>query len=282
MEHQVPVDPQIVIGDQRGERRYEDLTIEVTRDVAYKRLMLVNVALLGRREAGNWVLVDAGISGSSGAIERAASERFQRKPAAIILTHAHFDHVGALQALLNQWDIPVFAHPLEAPFLRGEKSYPPPNTEAGGGIMPALSRFFPTRPIDIGKRLSLLPDDGTVPFLEGWRWLHTPGHTVGHVSFWRESDRFLVAGDAFITTNQESAYSIAIQEPELHGPPRYFTEDWAAAQESVKKLAQLRPAIAVTGHGRAVAGALLTDALDLLAADFVSRAVPENRRSLHA
>ena len=109
--------------------------------------------------------------------------------------------------------------PQEHPYLIGAASYPPGDPGTGGGIMPALGRFFPTGPVDVGERLRGLPADGTVPGAPGWRWVHTPGHTPGHVSLWRESDRALVAGDAVITTRQESAYAVATQEPEMHGPP---------------------------------------------------------------
>ncbi|WP_347404076.1 MBL fold metallo-hydrolase [Mesorhizobium sp. WSM4976] len=51
--------------------------------------------------------------------------------------------------------------------------------------------------------------------MPGWRWLHTPGQAPGHISLWREADHTLVAGDAFITTGQESAYEVAVQQLEM-------------------------------------------------------------------
>jgi hypothetical protein len=89
--------------------------------------------------------------------------------------------------------------------------------------MARLSGLYPRGPIDVSSWLQPLREDGSVPPLPGWRWIHTPGHTVGHVAFWREADRALIAGDAFITTDQESAYAVATQKPELQGPPMYFT-----------------------------------------------------------
>ena len=76
--------------------------------------------------------------------------------------------------------------------------------------MPLLAPLFPRRPIDVSRWLQRLPEDGSVPQMHGWRWIHTPGHTPGHISFWRERDRTIIAGDAFITTNQESAYAVAV------------------------------------------------------------------------
>jgi glyoxylase-like metal-dependent hydrolase (beta-lactamase superfamily II) len=117
-----------------------------------------------------------------------------------------------------------------------------------------------------------------MPPLPGWRWIHTPGHSVGHTSFWREADKALIVGDAFITTAQESAYAVAVQAPELHGPPRYFTHDWQAAGASVAALALLEPDLVVTGHGRAMQGEAMREALHRLARNFQRLAVPEAGR----
>jgi glyoxylase-like metal-dependent hydrolase (beta-lactamase superfamily II) len=144
--------------------------------------------------------------------------------------------------------------------------------------MSRLSRFYPTHPVDLGARLNSLPDDGSVPFLPGWRWVHTPGHSVGHVAFWRADDRLLVSGDAVISTGQESAYEVAVQEPELHGPPMYLTVDWQAAAASVRRLAGLGPEILVTSHGRPLEGAEMRAALDRLADGFEAIAVPGQGR----
>lgn len=85
--------------------------------------------------------------------------------------------------------------------------------------MASLSWAYPRGPIDLGDRVRALPGDGRVPGLPEWRWMHTPGHAPGHVSFFREADRTLIAGDAFITTKQESALAVLAQRPEVHGPP---------------------------------------------------------------
>lgn len=255
---------------------------EVAADIAYLRTVLVNVVFLGHRNAGDrgWVLVDAGIVGSAGRIRDAAAARFGAgaRPAAIVQTHGHFDHVGALEELSREWDIPVYAHALELPYLSGKADYPPPDQSADGGMMPKLSPLFPRSPIDVSERLQVLPGDGTIPHLPGWRWLHTPGHTPGHISLWRSADHSMIVGDAFITTGQESAYEVAVQELEMHGPPRYFTPNWAAAAGSVRLLAEHRPRLVVTGHGRAAAGPEMLAALQQLARDFDSIAPPRNLR----
>ncbi len=256
----------------------------VAADLAYQRLAIVNVVLFGTPGAPDrgWVLVDAGITGSAGVIERAARDRFGEgsRPSAIVQTHGHFDHVGALRTLSDRWDAPIYAHPEEMPYLDGRRSYPAPDPSVGG-LMATLSVLFPRGPLELGDRLRALPADGSVPGMPGWVWVHTPGHTPGHVSLWREADGALIAGDAFITTRQESAYAVATQEPELHGPPMYFTPDWARSADSVRRLAALGPELAVTGHGRAMHGPALRRALQILADDFEHIAVPPDGRYAH-
>lgn len=256
----------------------------VALDIAYKRLVMVNVVYLGSPLGGEreWVLVDAGLPGSAGAIARGAEHRFGTTgpPAAIIMTHGHFDHVGALETLAERWEVPIFAHTRELPYLDGRESYPRPDPSAGGGLVAALSPLFPRGPIDVSKHLQPLPEDGSVPFLPEWRWIHTPGHAPGHISLWRERDHALVAGDAFITT-QDSAYGAATQTPELRGPPRPFTPDWSSARESVRRLAALEPYLVITGHGHAMHGPVMLHALEILARDFDRIAVPEHGRYVH-
>ena len=70
----------------------------------------------------------------------------------------------------------------------------------------------------------------------GWRWIHTPGHAPGHVSFFRDADRVLIAGDAFVTTKQESLLAALLKPQVVHGPPAYFNTDWSEAEASVRRL----------------------------------------------
>lgn len=251
---------------------------EVAPDLAYQRLAIVNVAYVGAPGSASWVLVDAGIPGTKRFLLNAVADRFgqEARPAAIVMTHGHFDHVGVLKELADAWDVPIYAHELELGYLNGSTSYPDPDPSVGGGMMAMLSRFYPRGPIDVSPWLRVLPEDGTVPPLPGWKWIYTPGHTTGHVSFWRASDRALIAGDAFITTDQESAYATATQKLEIQGPPMYFTPDWEGAKASVRTLAELEPELAITGHGRAIRGPELREGLHTLADAFDEIAVPKH------
>jgi len=253
---------------------------EVRQDVYYYTNQIVNVIFIGSPDSGRWILVDAGMPKSGAAIIAAAEERFGKgsKPLAIILTHGHFDHVGSIVHLLEEWKgVPVYAHPLEFPFLTGSQAYPEPDPGVeGGGLLAKIASFYPHGPINIEPVLLSLPLDGSVPNLPDWKWLHTPGHSPGHVSFFRESDKALIAGDAFVTVRQDSFYKVLIQKEEVNGPPRYLTTNWDDARESVQKLNAMRPEFAVTGHGTYMQGEELRAGLQKLAAEFNELALPKH------
>ncbi len=255
--------------------------LEVTSDLACLPLSLVNVYMYGQENAADrgWALIDAGLVFSANTIRSAAESRFgSARPAAIILTHGHFDHVGALPYLADYWQAPIFAHKLELPYLTGRSAYPPPDPAVGGGAMAFLSRLYPRGPYDFRPRIHPLPEDGTVPGMPGWRWVHTPGHAPGHVSLFRDSDRALIVGDAFVTQKQESMIGVLTQAPGVRRPPAYFTPDWEAAYRSVALLAQLRPEIAATGHGVPMYGEEMRSELNQLVHDWSKVAVPAHGR----
>lgn len=125
----------------RAVENTEGSTHEVLPDVAHQRRAIVNVALIGAPNSRDWVLIDAGPMG-------ATKIRFgDVPPRAVVMTHGHFDHFGSLENLLQHWkeqgsEVPVYVHEWEAPYFRGEASYPPP--DAGDSI--------PTRLISSTRR----------------------------------------------------------------------------------------------------------------------------------
>ena len=91
----------------------------------------------------------------------------------------------------------------------------------------------------------------------------------------------LLPGDAFCTTNQNSFLAVAKQTPELNGPPAYYTPDWDAARDSVRRLAALRPLTIAPGHGQPISGAEVPDQLAELATNFDAIARPEQGKYAH-
>ena len=167
--------------------------------------------------------------------------------------------MGSAAELADRWEVPIFAHRMELPYLTGRSDYPPPDPTIGGA-MAFLSRFIPYRARDLGDRVRELPD-GELPGLSGWEWIATPGHSPGHVSFFRASDRVLLAGDACATMNMDSWLGLGSGKKKLSRGEASFNMDWRATQESIEKLADLRPNVLGCGHGIPMRDGALPDRL---------------------
>src|SRR5690625_2253304 len=207
---------------------------EVKQDVYYYTDQIANIICIGNPD-GKWFLVDAGLPNAAENIKSVVHDRFGKdsKLEAIILTHGHFDHVGGLADLIDEWNVSVYAHKMELPFLQGEQDYPEPDMSVEGGMLAKISGLYPNEAINLGDRVKALPEDHSVPGMEDWEWIHTPGHSPGHVSFYRRKDSLLISGDAFITVRQDSFYNVLTQEEEVNGPPRYLrSEERRVGKES--------------------------------------------------
>lgn len=248
----------------------------VAPDLLVMSFRVVTACLLGEPESAHWILVDTGLENSADFILKEAEKRFGKSsPNAIILTHGHFDHVGSVIKLSEHWNVPVYIHELELPYITGKKDYPLADPSVDEGMVAKMSITFPHTSIDLGSKAMTLPDDGTVPGMKEWKWIHTPGHTEGHVSLYRDNGSILIAGDAISTTKQESLLSVIMQSEKMSGPPKYLTEDWNLAEITVKRLRDLKPSLLITSHGKKLEGKELEDHLNILVHNFSEIAKPK-------
>jgi glyoxylase-like metal-dependent hydrolase (beta-lactamase superfamily II) len=260
----------------RGAFGQPEAGVEVTPGATRLDLGIVNAYLVGEA-GGPWVLVDTGTPGNAERIHAAAQEQFgaEARPEAIVLTHGHADHAGSAEELSGLWDVPVYAHHLELPFLTGLSAYPPPDPTVGGPFA-LLSRFIPRKTIDLGEeRARKLPEGGVMPGMPGWRWIHTPGHTPGHICLFRPEERVLLAGDALATVDADSFSGMLRRKRKISRPATPVTPDWDAAERSVKEMASLRPRVLAPGHGEPMEGPAVANELAVFAEDF---AAPEHGR----
>ncbi len=231
----------------------EDLS-KVSNGVFHTKIIFVNSYFVDT--PGAFILIDTGMPLSATKIKGAVENRYGAgaRPSAIILTHGHFDHAGSAYPLAEEWNVPIYAHRLEMPYLTGKSDYPPQDPTVGGAIA-QMSRLFPHGGYDFKERVHALPERGEIAEMPEWKILHTPGHTAGHISLWRESDRTLLAGDALTTMNLDSWVSQITEKQEFCSPPKPFTTDWQAARRSVELLADLEPNVVAAGHGKPISGA---------------------------
>jgi glyoxylase-like metal-dependent hydrolase (beta-lactamase superfamily II) len=207
----------------------------------------------------SWVLIDAGWAKDGPRIERAAESLFGAgaRPAAILLTHCHPDHAGAALQLARAWDCAVYMHPAELPFATGDfaamRAYAGPLDRTV--VLPLMRAMGSRRREAMLARSSLgevartFEPGAEVPGLPGWECIPTPGHTPGHVSYFRPRDRVLISGDALMTLKVNTVSGLLLQQPGLSGPPWYTTWSQRAARASIGTLARLEPTVLAGGHG---------------------------------
>jgi len=227
------------------------------------------------RSGASWTLVDAGYAGSRAAIAAAAGRLCGgARPESIVLTHGHPDHAGAAASLAAGWGAPILVTATELPFVDGTALYPEPLVAGLGRVLPrgVIDRL--TRRSDLGPALRAFETADGVPGLPDWEAVGTPGHTPGHVAFFRRADRTLICGDAVLAIASPSRlggglrwlHDLAHRPPRLSGPPPLFTCDWHDAAVSAATLADLEPWVLATGHGRPLCGPRVAPALRAFAA----------------
>lgn len=211
-----------------------------------------------------WALVDAGWEGDGPRIRAAVDVVLGRgrAPSAILLTHAHPDHEGSARVLAEAWRCPVFIHAAELPLATGDfaamtRFAGPLDRRVVLPIMRALGARRRAEVLAAGSLAGVvrpLPDDGSVPGLDGWTWVHTPGHTPGHVAYVRPDDATVISGDALLTLRVNAWSGLLLGEGGLSGPPWYTTWDRDAAAGAIGRIAALSPSVLAGGHGRPMVG----------------------------
>jgi hydroxyacylglutathione hydrolase len=180
------------------------------------------------------VLVDTGIDRSADRIERVL---VGRSISAIVLTHAHGDHAGSVKRLSTKLGVPVWCGAADRQA-----------TETGRMVLsrrlrrPRLATLVNAAVGFEGAPVARTLGEGDSLFAD-FALLETPGHSPGHVSFWREQDRVLICGDVFLNLQLRTL------SPGLRQPPDLLTPDPAQNQSSERKLAALEPATVGFGHG---------------------------------
>ena len=245
----------------RGPGRPEQTAPGVYRVETGRGLTEANVYLV--RSGPGWVLIDTAWPHRGQLIKAAAESLFGTgtRPEAIVLTHIHPDHAGSARELAGLWDLPVHVHPAELPLAAG-RYMPQYGNPPDRWLIAPLLALMPRRAVRASVSRSSLegiavPFDPAagVPGLPGWRAVPTPGHTPGHVAFFRSQDRVLITGDAVLTVNLNSVPDLLAGKHRVAGPPYISTWDWPAAKESVAALARLKPDVLACGHGRPMTGA---------------------------
>lgn len=173
-------------------------------------------------------LVDAGMPIMAKGILSFIDELHAGPLQRILLTHGHSDHVGAVKHITRQKQVPVFAHPVEIPYMVGDVAYPG-RKKAERNVAKDIAQ-----PLSATAEGKLEPIAGMTPYF-------TPGHSPGHVVYWHEQDRVLLAGDLFTS-----------KKGKLHRPMPMFTADMAGALKSSLILRELKPLHLEVCHGKPV------------------------------
>jgi hydroxyacylglutathione hydrolase len=180
------------------------------------------------------VLVDAGTRHQARSILR---QLRGHRLSSHALTHAHGDHQGSSHAVCEALGIPLWCGTADVEATESGRVYDAMPNQRSPWVR-IYRRIFPGPGHPVARALKEADE------VAGFTVLETPGHSAGHVSFWRESDRTLICGDVF--TNMDTITGI----PGLHEPKPFFTPDPARNRASMRKLAALEPALVCFGHGR--------------------------------
>lgn len=163
------------------------------------------------------------------------AKQLGRSPVSFIaLTHAHPDHWGAASALSARFDARVAVHRADAGIVTGRE-------DAGTHVAFRIGkRFWEGEPC---REVVHLEDGDRIG---DFRVVHTPGHSAGHVVYFRESDRLAVTGDLFSTMDTLT------HRRRIAEPPAYLSVDAGENRRSIRRLLELDPSMVLPGHGPAL------------------------------
>jgi glyoxylase-like metal-dependent hydrolase (beta-lactamase superfamily II) len=157
---------------------------------------------------------------------------------AIAITHDDIDHTGRLAPLQAVSGATVIAHTAEIARLGGDHWRPLPRNggldDVLGGIADLLYAPWRHHPVRVSHPAR---DGDRLP--GGWLVVHTPGHTPGHAAYFHPLLGVAIVGDALGSP----------RNGRLRAPAPIYAEDMGEAIRSVRKLAELEPAIICFGHG---------------------------------
>lgn len=181
------------------------------------------------------VLIDAGRTWDR---RRVFAELEGREISLVALTHVHPDHQGCAKVVCEERGVPLACHADDVDAMEGRR---PVQEAATNNPVNRLIRSIWEGPPYKVERVLQEGDE-----VAGFRVVHTPGHARGHVVFFRESDRVAICGDVI----RNMSYATGL--PGIKEPPNIFTYDPAENRRSIRKLAELNPALILPGHGPAV------------------------------
>ncbi len=202
-------------------------------------------------DGGALTIVDAGLPTSWGSLHDALGALGKRKEdvRALVLTHAHFDHIGFAERARQELGVPVYVHENDVPLTRHplQYSHERPRSYYFATQLRALpivaallrNRAFWPAPIREVRRYS----DGRLDVPGSPRVLFTPGHTLGHCALHLPERDAVIAGDALVMLDPYTA---------KRGPrivARAATADSERAFASLKPLAETGARVVLTGHG---------------------------------
>lgn len=181
------------------------------------------------------VLIDAGRTWDR---RRIFAELEGREISMVALTHVHPDHQGAAKAVCEARGVPLACHAEDVDAMEGRR--PVQEASASNPVNRLIASIWQGPPYKVER---VLQEGDEVA---GFRIVHTPGHSRGHVLFFRESDRVVICGDVI----RNMSYATGL--PGIKEPPPLFTYDMEENRRSIRKLAELNPSLILPGHGPAV------------------------------